>query len=339
MQDYPNFTKAEMAGKYLCQQAASSTSATIEQCLHRARLLRQAGEEPDNPKINFPQELLHYAMKLGCHSQESKYKTAVNLANLIITDIRRERREPSKIASTLAPEQRKILWQKLNLMPGGANAEIAFLLKNCSSDMDISKGLLSGIRMGIINHYNGNFCLEIMEDILAVPSLEGTNEDEPLISVDRLLKGEVRGIIINIYPSEAQDDSEIDIYRLGLELVKDNIVIKNWSHHRLANLIQSAVKTSEELNIDTHQLPIIIRILDYHKETFIADYCSLLAFGWLIHIPATSEMIGSKMVLKTINDTFANLSLGKIMTESDFHKTLRLYKDHIEKKRASLGLS
>lgn len=342
MQDYhkssTDFSKAELAGKYLYQRAADGVSSTIYQCLRTARLLRLAGENPDKgSQISFSPELLHYAMRLGSLNQDSIYKTAVNLANLIITDIRRSRNEPSKIASTLAPLQRKILWRKLHLIPGGANAEIDFAQKNWAADLDTSQSLLSSIRLGIINHYNGHFCLDIISNILGGASAEHFNTREPLIPGSRLVTGEVRGIILNIQSSATQGQPGSDLYRLGLELAKDNILIKNCSFLNLGNLIESAIKTADELNIDTYQLPLIIRILDYPKAS--ADYCTFLAFGWLLHISSHPEITASKAVLKNINDIIDNLSLGKIMVEKNFYKIIRLYKTQIEKKRASLGLS
>lgn len=343
MPDYPqssaDFTKAEMAGKYLWQQAANGTSATIEQCLQEARLLRLVGEDPHKgPEIKWPTELLSYVKKLGSFNGNNIAKRAVNLANLIITDIRRAKNEPSKIPYYLAPQKRKDLWQKLHLMPGGANAEINFAQKNCFANQETYQSLLGAIRLGIINHYNGHLSLYIIRKLLADISSEPTNNQEPLIRASRLIKGEVQGIIININGS-ADNTKKREVHPLALDLASDNILIKEVSEEDLGKVIESAVNVAEELNIDTSQLPLVIRILNFPQEKAIADYCTLLAFGWPVHISPLPEITADRLVLKNINDILDNLSLGKIIVEKDLQKTLRLYKDYIEKKRASLGLS
>ena len=50
-------------------------------------------------------------------------------------------------------------------------------------------------------------------------------------------------------------------------------------------------------------------------------------------------IIKSIRVVKTLTETTETLGLGKVVVEMDANKTVKIYVDHIEKKRKELGLN
>lgn len=107
----------------------------------------------------------------------------------------------------------------------------------------------------------------------------------------------------------------------------------------IGKMTQTAKELADALNIDTNQLPLVIGAPEYLEQKAVADACTAVALGWLVHVAPVPSITGSEVVVKTLTETTETLGLGKVMVELDAQKTVDIYVDHIEKKRKELGLN
>lgn len=107
----------------------------------------------------------------------------------------------------------------------------------------------------------------------------------------------------------------------------------------IGKMTHTAMELADALNIDTDKLPLVIGAPEYLEQKAVADACTAVALGWLVHIAPVPSITGSDVVVKTLTETTETLGLGKVVVEMDAEKTVKIYVDHIEKKRRELGLS
>lgn len=107
----------------------------------------------------------------------------------------------------------------------------------------------------------------------------------------------------------------------------------------IGKMTQTAKELADALNVDTNKLPLVIGAPEYLEQKAVADACTAVALGWLVHVAPVPSITGSDVVVKTLTETTETLGLGKVVVEMDAEKTIQIYVDHIEKKRKELGLS
>jgi len=106
----------------------------------------------------------------------------------------------------------------------------------------------------------------------------------------------------------------------------------------IGKMTQTAKELADALDVDTNKLPLVIGAPEYLEQKAVADACTAVALGWLVHVAPVPSITGSDLVVKTLTETTETLGLGKVVVEMDAEKTVQIYKDHIEKKRKELGL-
>lgn len=106
----------------------------------------------------------------------------------------------------------------------------------------------------------------------------------------------------------------------------------------IGKMTHTAKELADALNIDTNKLPLVIGAPEYLEQKAVADACTAVALGWLVHVAPVPSITGSDVVVKTLTETTETLGLGKVVVEMDAEKTVKIYVDHIEKKRKELGL-
>ena len=107
----------------------------------------------------------------------------------------------------------------------------------------------------------------------------------------------------------------------------------------IGKMTHTAKELADALGVDTNKLPIVIGAPEYLEQKAVADACTAVALGWLVHIAPVPSITGSDVVVKTLTETTETLGLGKVVVELDAEKTIKIYVDHIENKRKELGLS
>lgn len=106
----------------------------------------------------------------------------------------------------------------------------------------------------------------------------------------------------------------------------------------IGKMTQTAKELADALGVDTNMLPLVIGAPEYLEQKAVADACTAIALGWLVHVAPVPSVTGSDVVVKTLTETTETLGLGKLMVELSADKTVQIYVDHIEKKRKELAL-
>ncbi len=107
----------------------------------------------------------------------------------------------------------------------------------------------------------------------------------------------------------------------------------------IGKMTHTAKELADALKVDTNKLPLVIGAPEYLEQKAVADACTAVALGWLVHVAPVPSITGSDVVVKTLTETTETLGLGKVVVELDAEKTIQIYVDHIEKKRKELGLN
>ena len=107
----------------------------------------------------------------------------------------------------------------------------------------------------------------------------------------------------------------------------------------IGKMTHTAKELADALDVDTNKLPLVIGAPEYLEQKAVADACTAVALGWLVHVAPVPSITGSDVVVKTLTETTETLGLGKVVVEMDAEKTVQIYVDHIEKKRKELGLN
>ncbi len=106
----------------------------------------------------------------------------------------------------------------------------------------------------------------------------------------------------------------------------------------IGKMTQTAVALADELGVDTNKLPLVIGAPEYLEQKAVADACTAVALGWLVHVAPVPSVTGSETVVETLTKTTEELGLGKLMVELDADRAVKAYVDHIENKRKELGI-
>jgi carbon-monoxide dehydrogenase catalytic subunit len=106
----------------------------------------------------------------------------------------------------------------------------------------------------------------------------------------------------------------------------------------IGKMTHTAKELADALGVDTNKLPLVIGAPEYLEQKAVADACTAIALGWLVHVAPVPSVTGSDVVVKTLTETTETLGLGKLMVELNADKTVQIYVDHIEKKRKELGI-
>jgi carbon-monoxide dehydrogenase catalytic subunit len=107
----------------------------------------------------------------------------------------------------------------------------------------------------------------------------------------------------------------------------------------IGKMTHTAKELADALDVDTNMLPLVIGAPEYLEQKAVADACTAVALGWLVHVAPVPSITGSPVTVKTLTETTETLGLGKVVVEMDAEKTVQIYVDHIEKKRKALGLN
>lgn len=106
----------------------------------------------------------------------------------------------------------------------------------------------------------------------------------------------------------------------------------------IGKMTQTAKEIADALDVDTDKLPLVIGAPEYLEQKAVADACTAIALGWLVHVAPVPSVTGSDVVVKTLTEVTETLGLGKLTVELSADKTVQIYLEHIEKKRKELGL-
>lgn len=131
-------------------------------------------------KIQSPEKLKSIAQTVGLDTSQSIENIAIQLSNLILSELRKGADEPLALVEILAPETRKKAWRNLNIFPGGVHSEIrdALTKSMTSINTDPIDLLLTALRLSIAAGYMGLVATITLQDILlGTPTITETEAD------------------------------------------------------------------------------------------------------------------------------------------------------------------
>jgi carbon-monoxide dehydrogenase catalytic subunit len=124
------------------------------------------GESPFT--IREPEKLADFASRFNMPTDFPPDEIAMMLCNYFEADFNRKYDEPSYIVETLAPLERKAVWRKLGIFPGGIHSEMMFSTSSCLTNVDgyyVSLAL-KAMRLSIAMAYQSQIVNEYCQDIL-----------------------------------------------------------------------------------------------------------------------------------------------------------------------------
>jgi len=118
--------------------------------------------------IQEPEKLKTFASRLGIDISGSDADIAIRLCDFAQKDFHRAQDEPSVLVDILAPQERKDVWKKLGIFPGGIYSEMMLATSSCLTNVDgyyVSLAL-KAMRLGIAMAYQSQIVNEFCQDIL-----------------------------------------------------------------------------------------------------------------------------------------------------------------------------
>ncbi len=119
-------------------------------------------------EIKEPEKLKTFAQRLGIDTSGTDKELALRFCDFVEVDFNRKYDEPSRIVDALAPQERKELWKKLDIFPGGIFGEMMLGTSSCLTNVDgyyVSLAL-KAMRLGIAMAYQSQIVSEYSQDIL-----------------------------------------------------------------------------------------------------------------------------------------------------------------------------
>lgn len=119
-------------------------------------------------QIREPDKLKNFAQRLGVNTSGSGSEIALRLCDFVENDFNRKHYEPSRIVEALAPDERKELWRKLDIFPGGIYGEMMLATSSCLTNVDgyyVSLAL-KAMRLALAMAYQSQIVNEYCQDII-----------------------------------------------------------------------------------------------------------------------------------------------------------------------------
>ncbi|MCW3981746.1 MAG: anaerobic carbon-monoxide dehydrogenase catalytic subunit [Candidatus Bathyarchaeota archaeon] len=132
------------------------------------RTLRATAKGRTPFQIKEPSKLKAFVEQLRLDTSGSESEMAIRLCDFVETDFNRKHHQPSQIVDALAPDERKEVWRKLSIFPGGIHGELMQATSACLTNVDgyyVSLALRA-MRLGLAMAYQSQLVNEYCQDII-----------------------------------------------------------------------------------------------------------------------------------------------------------------------------
>jgi carbon-monoxide dehydrogenase catalytic subunit len=132
------------------------------------KTLRATARAKTPYRISEPEKLEAFAKRLGVDTSGTIEDIATRLCDFVEADFNRKYYEPSEIVEVLAPPERKSVWKKLGIFPGGIYGEMMLSTSSSLTNVDgyyVSLAL-KAMRMSIAMAYQSQIVNEYLQDVL-----------------------------------------------------------------------------------------------------------------------------------------------------------------------------
>jgi len=132
------------------------------------KTLRATAKGKTMYRILEPEKLKTFAKRLGLADTGSTEEIALRLCDYVDKEFNKKYYEPSDIVERLAPAERKDLWRKLGIFPGGIHGEMLFATSSCLTNVDGSyvSLALKAMRLAVATAYQSQIVNEYLQDVL-----------------------------------------------------------------------------------------------------------------------------------------------------------------------------
>lgn len=132
------------------------------------RTLRATAQGKTPFEIRNPEKLKTFAERLGLDTSGSTEELAARFCDFVEEDFNRKYYEPSRIVEALAPPERKELWKKLEIFPGGIYGEMMLSTSSCLTNVDgyYLSLALKAMRLGLAMGYQSQIVNEYLQDVI-----------------------------------------------------------------------------------------------------------------------------------------------------------------------------
>ena len=157
-----------MAMRMMLLRNVMGTSTYHYHAEQTIKTLRATAERQTPFEIKEPGKLNDFAERLGVSTAGSTNEIAIRLCDFAEADFNRKFDEPSQIVEALAPQERKELWRKLDIFPGGIYGEMMRATSSCLTNVDgyyVSLAL-KAMRLGVAMAYQSQIVNEYCQDVL-----------------------------------------------------------------------------------------------------------------------------------------------------------------------------
>jgi carbon-monoxide dehydrogenase catalytic subunit len=119
-------------------------------------------------EIREVEKLESFARRLGVKTSGSAAEIALKLCDFVEDDFNRKYYEPSRIVEALAPAERKELWRRLDIFPGGIYGEMMLATSSCLTNVDgyYLSLVLKAMRLSLAMAYQSQLVNESCQDVL-----------------------------------------------------------------------------------------------------------------------------------------------------------------------------
>jgi carbon-monoxide dehydrogenase catalytic subunit len=132
------------------------------------RTLRATAQGKTPFKITDEAKLKWMCEKVGIDTSKDIKQMAVELADLLESEMAKDPENPSIMVEAFAPRKRKEVWKRLNIYPAGVVHEEQNCVASCLTnvDGDYASLAIKSLRLGLSTIYTAQIGLEMVQDIL-----------------------------------------------------------------------------------------------------------------------------------------------------------------------------
>lgn len=157
-----------MAMRMMLLRNVMGASTYHYHCEQTIKTLKAVAEGKSSVTIAEPEKLKNFAGRLGIDTSGTDAEIAKILCDFVEADFNKPYDQPSVIVEALAPEERRAIWKKLGIFPGGIYGEMMLATSSCLTNVDgyYASLALKAMRMGIAMAYQSQIVNEYGMDIL-----------------------------------------------------------------------------------------------------------------------------------------------------------------------------
>lgn len=151
------------------------------------RTLRATAQGKTPFKITDVEKLKWLCAKVGIDTNKDINTMAVELADLLESEMAKDPEKPSIMVEAFAPSKRKEVWKKIHLYPSGVVHEEQNCVASCLTNVDGDYASLAkkALRLGLSTIYTAQIGLEMVQDILfGTPEPHEVNTDLGIMDPD-----------------------------------------------------------------------------------------------------------------------------------------------------------